>query len=176
MTIHSTINRLTPPANSPVASNVVRANFNAAANDIEALWAYTQGLVTGVSSFNGRTGDVVLTNADVVSALGINPHLKAGNLDWVSPINSTISLVPYAQYAFTVNRLNNLVVSTGTLVLSFFLNGVPITGLSNITVTTSPQSPTATAANLANVGDEMTMVISSVSGASNLKFSMLTTV
>lgn len=177
MTTTSTINRLQPPANSPVASNVVRANFNRAADDIDALWAYVTGLVTGVSSFNGRTGDVVLTQTDVTNALGYNPSQHMGNLHWINPTltPTPISLVPYAEYGFTINRLNNLSVSAGSLTVSFFINGTPITGLTNLVVTTSPQNPAATAANLVSTGDEITMNISAVSGPQNLKFSMLAT-
>lgn len=171
----SNINRNNPPANTPVASVVVRQNFQSAADDIDALWAYIFGLVTGVSSFNGRTGDVSLQSSDVVSALGFNPAQKAGNLNWINPTNTTvpISLVPYAEYAFSVNRINNLVLSSGSLTLSFFINAVPITGLTNIAVTTLAQNITATGANSAGMGDELTMVITNSIGPLNLKFSML---
>lgn len=39
----STINPNNPPANTPLASSVVRANFLAAYNDINALWAALSG-------------------------------------------------------------------------------------------------------------------------------------
>lgn len=173
--IPSTINRNNPPANTPVASVVVRQNFNNAANDIEALWNYVGGLITGVSSFNGRTGDVTLNNSDVVSALGYNPSIRNGNLYWISPSNITISLVPYAQYSFTASRLNNLVLSAGSLTMSFAINGIPITGLTNLAVTTVAQNPSSSAPNLLGVSDELTMTISNCAGPSNLKFSMLAT-
>lgn len=168
----STINPSNPPANTPLASSVVRANFLAAYTDITALWAALGGLVTGVSSFNARTGAVTLNNTDVVNALGFNPHTKMGNLHWITPINSTISLVPYAEYSFTVSGLNNLVLSAGSLTLSFLINGVAITGLNNIAVTTITQSPSASALNLVNVGNEVTMVVTNCISAANLKFSM----
>lgn len=169
----STINRNNPPANTPVASVVVRSNFNAAADDIDALWSYVSGLITGVSSFNGRAGDVVLEDSDVVSALGFDPAKKMGNFFWGSPVTTVISLIPYSEYAFTINRLNNLKTSLGSLDLDLFINGTPVGGLSPLNVTTAPQNPSATSSNVVGVGDELLVAISNCSGPLNLKWSML---
>lgn len=174
----STIIRTDPPPNTPVASAVVRANFGRAANDIDALWTAIGGLVTGVSSFNGRTGTVILLDSDVTNALGFDPALKMGTVQWITPVNTAtpISLIAYAQYAFTVNRLNNLSTSAGTTTLSMLINGTPITGLNGLAVSAVAQNPAATAANLVSVGDELTFTLAATAGAANLKFSMLGTI
>jgi len=171
----STININNPPANAPVASTVVRSNFRSAASDIDAIWAYVYGLISGVSSFNGRTGDITLLSSDVTNALGYNPGIKSGNLQWIVPANTgtPISLIPYAQYAFTISRLNKLCVSSGSLTMTLLVDSVPITGLDNLSVTTSPLNPSATAGNSVAVGQELTMIITNSVTPSNLKFSML---
>lgn len=174
----STIDPSQPPANTPVASGVVRQQFGHAINDINALWAALEAIIpiVGVSSFNGRGGAVSLLDSDVNSALGFDPSLKMGNFHWISPVNTgavPISIIPYSEYAFTIVRLNNLAVSAGSTTLTIAINGTPVTGLSGLAVTTSPQNPVASALNSIAVGDEVTVALSGTVGANNLKFSML---
>lgn len=103
--------------------------------------------------------------------------IRGGTVHIVTPEDVTIVLVSYAEYAFTINALNNLKVSAGSLTLSILLNGVAITGLSNISVTTTAQNISATAGNAVTVGDRITMVIDDVAGGtSNLEFTMKATI
>jgi hypothetical protein len=63
----STINPANPAQNSPLSSAVLRANFLAAYNDINAIYAQIANIVAGyVTSFNGRTGAVTAQSGDYV--------------------------------------------------------------------------------------------------------------
>lgn len=171
----STINRNIPPANTPVSSSGVRSNFDAAANDIDALWAAIEAIapLVGVSSFNGRTGEVTLESSDITDALGYDPSYRMGNFFWANPVNSVLPIVVYSQYAFDIVRLNSLSVDSGTLTLTVAINGVAVTGMSAISVTTSPTNITASGLNSVSVSDQVTLTVASAVGASNLKFTML---
>lgn len=70
--------------------------------------------------------------------------------------------------------LSSLVVqlSFGTCTVSIQKNGVSVTGLSSIAITTSLQTFTATALNSIAVDDKITMVVTSSVGASGLAFSL----
>lgn len=173
----SSIDPSLPPANTPVASGVVRQQFNRAISDINAIWNYIYNIIppggTLVSSFNGRVGDVVLTKADVTTALGADTTKKMGNFQWLSPADITLILIPYAEYAFTVVRLDALAVAVGSTNLTLSVNGVPITGLNAVPVTTIAQAPVATAGNAVPVGGQLSLTLSGTVGANNLIFSML---
>lgn len=174
----TTINRSNPVENTPVAAAVVRNNFVRAANDIDALWSALAAIapLVGVNSFNGRQGTVVLLKADVTSALGYDPGVKMGNFQWINPTDTSsdpIVLIPYAEYAFTISRLNALATSAGSAGLTISINGVPVTGLNALAVTTIAQNPIATALNTVSVGDRVTLALSGTLGAKNLIFSML---
>lgn len=145
MTTISTINPNNPPANTPVASSVMRANFLAAYSDINALWQ---------AIFN------------------VAPPIRMGNFFWGTPSNMTISLIPYAEYSFTIVGLNRLVTTSGTITLSMLINGTPVSGLNALAVTNVAQNPLATANNSLGPGDELTITLASNAAASNLKFTM----
>src|SRR5579872_5754779 len=117
----STVNPNVPAANTPVASSVVRNNFAAAYNDINALWAAIGG-VTGVSSFNGRTGAVTLTSGDVSTALGFDPSQRMGSVfiatPVTTPVGTPIILCASARYGYTISGMYGLKTSSGTIVLS----------------------------------------------------------
>lgn len=93
---------------------------------------------------------------------------------WIgTPANSTITLISYAEYAFTIFGINNLFCSSGSITLTINKNGTPITGLNALSVTSIPQSPTASVNNSVVTGDRITMTLSSNSSSANLEFTML---
>ncbi len=104
----------------------------------------------------------------------VNTALKKtmGNVFIKTPANETIYLIPYAVYGFTINGLFNLSVASGSLTLTVKINGVNVTGLSSLSVTSTPQNPTASAANTVSVGDEVSIVVSAISSPADLKFTM----
>lgn len=91
------------------------------------------------------------------------------------PANGTYPLVPSAEYASTINRLRGLKVSAGTLTLTVSIDGTPVTGLTNIAVTATAQTVTATALNAVAVGDRVTLTLSAVTGAADLEFNFVGT-
>jgi len=96
----------------------------------------------------------------------------AGNLEIKTGVNDTIYLVPYAIYAATINSLKGLQTDSGTITVTININGTPVTGLSAIAVTSTPQDVNATALNTIAIGDVVTLVTTSNSSAVNLRFSM----
>lgn len=100
--------------------------------------------------------------------LGINTF---GAVFVASPTAKTITLFT-APYATTINLLRGLRTTAGTCTISIQKNGVNVTGLASIAVTTTPQNPTASALNTLVAGDIVTLVIASPSSAANLSFTM----
>jgi hypothetical protein len=92
------------------------------------------------------------------------------------PENSTIVLVSSARFAFTINQMFNLKTSAGTITAALQINGTPVTGLTALSVTSTPQSPSASAANVVSIGDRLTLVLTSNSSAADLEFTAEVTV
>jgi hypothetical protein len=80
--------------------------------------------------------------------------------------------MPSSTRDYTINRLKNLKTTSGTITASIQINGVDVTGLSGLSVTSTPQSPTASGANLISVDDRVTLVLSSNSSAVGFEFTM----
>lgn len=85
---------------------------------------------------------------------------------------SPVPIISYAEYALTISGINNLKTSAGSIVLTIAINGIPVTGLSAITVNSTPQNISATALNAVAVGDRVTFSLSSGSSAADLEFAM----
>ncbi len=123
---------------------------------------------------------VAVINNEIVISVGARGAQGAaghtipagGNFFASVPINATIIIVPYALYSFTINQLFALATSSGSIVLAVNINGVPVTGLSALTVNSTSQEPEATALNLVEIGDEVTVVLSSAIIPLDLRFSM----
>lgn len=97
---------------------------------------------------------------------------QMGNYFSVLPGNGEFPLISYSEYSFTVNTLNNLKTTSGTITASIRINGSPVTGLSNISVTSTAQNLTATGSNIIALGSRMTLLLASNSNAANLEFTM----
>jgi hypothetical protein len=81
------------------------------------------------------------------------PDLTAGD---------TYNLDLYAVFGYTINTV-------------YQINGVNITGLSSISVDSTPQNVTATGANTVSVGDTLSLVFSSASSPENIQFTLAAT-
>lgn len=88
------------------------------------------------------------------------------------PIDGTVVLKAKASFAFTIDQIRGLKTASGTLTLAVQVNGVSVTGLSALAVTSTPQDVTASAANAVAVGDRITLVISATSGANDLEYTL----
>lgn len=86
----------------------------------------------------------------------------------------TVKNIPLftATRATTINELRGVDTSAGTATISIQINGVNVTGLSNLSVTSTPQNFTASGANTVAVGARVTVNISAVSSAVDLELTM----
>lgn len=89
--------------------------------------------------------------------------------------NNTFPLDSSAGFAYTINSLNGLKTTSGTITLTVNINGVAVTGLSAIAVTTSPQNINATALNNVAVGNRVTYVTTSNATAASLEATLIAT-
>lgn len=76
-----------------------------------------------------------------------------------------------AAYAYTINTLIIATVS-GTTTAALTINGTNVTGISAVSVSSTPATGTASAANTVAIGDKVTLVLSSSSSPVDLSFSM----
>lgn len=95
------------------------------------------------------------------------------NVFWKEPVNDTISITTKAAFPSTIDQIRGLVTAAGTATLAIKINGTNVTSLSALSVTTTPQDVTATAAFTVATGDEITFVTTNVSaGCLGLKFTL----
>lgn len=76
------------------------------------------------------------------------------------------------QHATTTGTIQNLIakLASGTCTLAVKINGVDVTGLAAVAVTSTESTTAATAANSVAVGDTITVVASSISSPADLSF------
>jgi hypothetical protein len=87
--------------------------------------------------------------------------------------NGTYTVELYAPAAGTINQLKTQL-SAGTATVKLQIDGVDVTGSSS-SATTSIVTGTCTAANTVSAGSKITMVVSAVSSAADLAFSIKVT-
>lgn len=129
----------------------------------------------GVTSINGETGDVnIVSNSFNITTPGPNTiEIEPGQIggtylgDTVTGAQ-TITLVQYAPYAFSILSLRNLGTVSGSVTGTLNINGVPVTGISGLALTTVTQTGNASGANSVVAGDKITFVTSSPSGLTGL--------
>jgi hypothetical protein len=89
-----------------------------------------------------------------------------------APTAKTYVLALYAGVACTINNLRAKTVS-GTCTVNIRINGVSVTGLSAVAITSVESSTNASGANAVAVGDTIEFVVSSISSAVDLQLSLL---
>jgi hypothetical protein len=94
------------------------------------------------------------------------PNLNAG---------LTYPLDTYAPFGYTVTEVYQIQTSSGTVTAALQINATNITGLSSISVSSTPQNVTATGANTVAVGNTLSLVFSSNSLAQNIQFTLAAT-
>lgn len=100
---------------------------------------------------------------------------RQGNVSIATPQNTgalPIVLQSYAEYNMTIVGINNLRTASGSITVGIYINGIAVTGLSNLSATTTAQNPTATGGNAVSVGDRITMELSNNATAAGLEFTM----
>jgi hypothetical protein len=132
---------------------------------------------TGVDTF--ATADLTAAGRDLIddadaaaqrATLALD--VTAANVYYQTPAAGTLVLTAKAAYAFTISQIRGLKTSAGTLTLAVQINGTNVTGLSALSVTSTTQDVTATAANSVAVGDRVTVVLSGLSSAADLEFTL----
>lgn len=139
----------------------IQAQLNNAGN---ALTTALTGLNTAASSAAIVATDQILAAFGKVQGRFNILNVVWGSINAKSPVNDTIPVMEYAPVALTFGSLKAVKLTSGTLTLTFQINGVPITGLTNLAITSTPQNFTATALNTCAVGDLIEMVISAAAG------------
>ena len=82
--------------------------------------------------------------------------------------NNTYTLDLYAEYGYTINELK-IIAGSGSCTAAIQIEGVSVTGISAVSVTTTIATGTATAANIVAAGVKVTLVLSSTSSLNNLQ-------
>jgi hypothetical protein len=86
---------------------------------IEELQAEVSGSISGVSSFNAKTGDVTLTGADISLALGYIPPSSVSPVFTGNPTAPTQANTDNSQRLATTQFVKNIVAATTSGVSSF---------------------------------------------------------
>jgi hypothetical protein len=94
------------------------------------------------------------------------PNLSAG---------LSYNLDTYAPFGYTVTEAYQIQTSSGTVTAALKINGTSITGLSSISVSSTPQNVAATGANTVSVGNTLSLVFSSNSSAANIQLTLAAT-
>jgi hypothetical protein len=178
----------------PVLADDSGLTFNTATDALTVTGAVNAngGVLTGGQEVNAGTGRVTageldigssnLTideNGNVVTAgtvtgngSGITGITAFGGMFQTIVTDGTTPIISSVPKATTVVRLRGLRTAAGTVTLALQINGVSITGVSAVAVTTTPQTVTASGSNAMAVGDRLTQVLTSASGASGLEYTL----
>lgn len=156
----------------PVYVDGVRVEAGAAAVDV----TYDNS-ISGLAGTNLQdTTDELSDAVDTLDADKLDKELVEEIDYWEEePAAHTVVLVQYAEFACTIDRITVLT-SAGTLTLAVQIDGVDVTAMDAIAVTSVEQTVTATGANDVAVGATVTAVISApAGGAADLAFTIRTT-
>lgn len=107
-------------------------------------------------------------NTDVQLDLSSLFKIGGGYIGDAVTAAQTLTLIPSAPYAFTINSLKSLGTVSGTVTGALKINGTNVTGCSALSLTSTPQNATATAANTVAAGDVVTFVTTAPSSLTGL--------
>lgn len=146
------------PNNGSVAV-VTDGGGNATASTCQAdELAFVHGVTSAIQTqLNTKlaTGSTVLSFSGMIEA----------------PADKTFVLDQSAAYAYTINTLKIATVS-GTASVAIKINGTSVTGISAVSVSSTPATGTASALNAVAIGDKVTLVVSSGSSPVDLSFTL----
>lgn len=160
-----------------VDNNIVvgSAALSTSATDKFIYNASCAGTPTGVpTTFTGRVPVIFdSTNNKMYAYLSGWKMFGANSSSMEAQLSGSLSATTYvintyATYSYTINGIYGLKHTSGTSTLAVKINGTSVTGLSALSVTSTPQNATASGANTVAVGDQVTYVLSSVSSPVNL--------
>lgn len=87
------------------------------------------------------------------------------------PVNRDYTLDQYASFRYVVESMA-AVTSAGTCTVALKIDGVAVTSISAVAVTTTETVVTATGANTVAIGNTLVLTASSVSAADNLAYTI----
>ena len=91
-----------------------------------------------------------------------------------APADKTYIFVQSAAYAYDIDTLIAKTVS-GTLSVAAQIDGIPVTGINTLAVTSSEATGTASALNSVAIGQTVTLVVTASSSPVDFSFTMKTT-
>lgn len=155
------------------ASGVINFYTTGVMSPVKAgYFGSSQGFVVGTPTGTDKGAGTI--NATTVyrngNDLGISalpmsaPGAFAGNV--------TIYADCKAAFGYTINSVLGAATSSGTITLAVKINGTNVTGLSAVSITSTPADTNASAANTVVAGDIVTWVFSSNSAATDLRLNM----
>ena len=181
------------------ASGVTQPQLDDVVTAIEADLAMRLRVDTAAQGLSGAQKTNAKTNIDLnlvdnvadaskpvstLQAAAIATSLASANVytdtgDRLTSVNGDFSFVEDGTFTLELSSdraktLSTLVVQldTGTCTVSIQKNGVNVTGMASLSVTTSLQTFTAVALNSIAVNDKITLIITSTVNASGLAFSL----
>lgn len=139
---------------------------------------------TGIPTHSAVTGVELGYSSGVTSAIqtqinGKAPSNGSGIIEEftghiIAPANYTYILDQSAAYAYTINTFIAQT-SAGTITCAIQIGGTNVTGLSAVSLSSSPATGTASGLNSVSVGNRVTMVCSSNSSSADLSFTLKVT-
>ena len=87
----------------------------------------------------------------------------------------TYDIDTYAEFGYTIVEVDQIQTSAGTVTAAIQIGGTNVTGLSSISVSSTPQNVSATGANTVAAGNRVQIVFSSNSGATNINMTLKAT-
>ena len=151
-----------------LAPGVVNSSLAQVGTVTSGTWqgtAVADSYIASAGTWNAKQAALVsgtnIKTVNGISLLGsgdISFKQVGGQINVPFPVDGTFTQMSYAIYGFNFNQIHNLAVASGSLTFSIKINGVSVTGLSNLAVTTTPQSPTATSNYTVVRGDVVTFV------------------
>lgn len=142
-------------------------------SDNQALREMLESFVTAVESGvpggpTGPTGPAGSNGATGATGSAGDSSLS-GFIE--TPSDKTYVLMLYAKQAFTINNIT-IKTTSGTCTAAVQIDGVNVTSLSGLSVTSVEQTVNATGANSVVAGNTISLVISSNASAADLQFTI----
>lgn len=143
-----------------------------------ALGTPASGVLTNCTgTASGLTAGNVTTNANLtgpVTSSGNATTLITGipfsAISTAAVGNGTVYLGAKMPFSGTINSLLGAQTTSGTITAAIKINGTNVTGLSAVSVTSTPGDTSASGANTFSIGDVITLVTSSASSDLGLSF------
>jgi hypothetical protein len=119
-----------------------------------------------------------MTNlSDLGLPLPVSGQLVTSKQIYLPNLNAglTYDIDTYAAFAYTITEVYQIQTASGTVTAAVKINGTVVTGLSAISVSSTPQNVAASGANSVAIGDRVQLVFSSNAGAQNINLTLAAT-